>query len=72
MVLSESSNTPDPSHDKFQQVLKSFEQLSSAEDPIKLEFELIQQARSLKLPISSYRKMYRTWTSQQKGGQGNA
>lgn len=52
----------------YQKLLESFESLSSTEDRVKREFELVRSARSHKLPIASYRKMYRVWLFQQKGG----
>lgn len=52
----------------FQDVLASFEVLVEVEDPVRHEFELINAARSLQLPVSSYRKMYRAWIKQQEDG----
>lgn len=51
----------------FQDVLASFEALIEVEDPVRHEFELIQAARSHKIPLASYRKMYRAWQKQQEG-----
>ena len=52
----------------FQNVLVSFEALIEVSDPVRHEFELIQAARSHKLPVASYRKMYRAWIKQQEEG----
>lgn len=52
----------------FQDVLASFEALVEVEDPVRHEFELITLARSHKLPVSSYRKMYRAWIKQHEDG----
>lgn len=57
---SNSTNKP------FQDMLASFEALVKVEDPVRHEFELIRIARSLKIPIVSYRKMYRNWQKQQE------
>lgn len=54
-------------HNKpFQDLLASFEVLVEVEDPVRHEFELIRLARSHKIPVSSYRKMYRAWIKQQE------
>jgi len=50
----------------FQDVLASFETLVEVQDPVRHEFELIKAARSLKVSIASYRKMYRAWQQQQE------
>lgn len=50
----------------FQDVLTSFKALIEVEDPVRHEFELIRAARSLNLPINSYRKMYRAWKLQEE------
>lgn len=50
----------------FQDVLASFKTLVKVQDPVRHEFELINAARSLKVPIASYRKMYRAWKLQQE------
>lgn len=50
----------------FQDVLTSFKALNELEDPVRHEFELIRAARSLKIPLSSFRKMYRAWKQQQE------
>lgn len=52
----------------FQDVLTSFEALNELEDPVRHEFELIRAARSLLIPLSSFRRMYRSWKQQQEGG----
>jgi hypothetical protein len=52
----------------FQDVLASFEALVEVEDPVRHEFELIREARRLKLPVSSYRMMYHAWMKQQEDG----
>lgn len=68
-MVANQANSENNQPDQYQAVLASFEQLSSAEDPIRLEFQLIQAARSHKLPISSYRKMFGAWlTSQEEKG----
>ncbi len=51
-----------------QDVLASFEALIKVQDPVRHEFELINAARALQVPVSSYRKMYRAWTKQQEDG----
>lgn len=69
--LSESHCTHDETDNdrEYKRLLESFQELAQVSDPIKLEFELVTAARSHKLPISSYRKMFGSWlTSQQKGG----
>lgn len=50
----------------FEDVLASFEALTEVEDTVRHEFELIKAARSHKLPVASYRKMYRAWIKQQE------
>lgn len=50
----------------FQDVLASFEALIELQDPVRHEFDLINAARSHKIPVSSYRKMYRAWQKQQE------
>lgn len=56
-------------HNKpFQDVLASFEALVEVQEPVRHEFELINTARSLQLPVSSYREMYRAWMKQQEDG----
>lgn len=52
----------------FQDVIASFEALLEVQDPVRHEFELINAARSLQLPVSSYRKMYGAWKKQQEDG----
>lgn len=47
---------------KYQQVLWSFELLSEIEDECLREYELVKSARENKLPIGSFRKMYKSWT----------
>jgi len=39
----------------YQKLLLAFEALAEVADPIRAEFELIQQARSHKIPLSSFR-----------------
>lgn len=50
----------------FEDVIASFEALVEVQDPVRREFELINSARSLQLPASSYRKMYGAWMKQQE------
>lgn len=50
----------------FQDVLTSFEALVEVKDPVRHEFELITLARSHKIPIASYRRMYCAWIKQQE------
>lgn len=52
----------------FRNVIASFEALLEVQDPVRHEFELINAARSLQLPVSSYRKMYGAWKKQQEDG----
>lgn len=51
----------------YKKLLESFKVLAQVSDPIRQEFELVTAARSHKLPISSYRKMFRAWLTSQQG-----
>lgn len=66
LVSCEQLNQSDSTSEIFEDMLRSFSVLSEVEDPVKHEFDLIKIARSLKVPISSYRKMYRYWKLQQE------
>lgn len=58
---------PNSTNKQFQDILASFAMLNIVkEDPVRHEFDLITAARSLKIPIASYRKMYRAWQQQQE------
>lgn len=50
----------------YQRLLESFQELAQCSDQVRLEFELVQAARSHKLPISSYRKMFGSWLTSQE------
>jgi len=52
----------------YQKLLASFEQLHTVPDPVRAEFELIQLARSHKIPLSSFRKMLKAWLTQRETG----
>lgn len=53
--------------DDFKTLLNSFEQLEQETDPIRREFALLKLAKQQRIPLSSYRRMFKSWM--QRGGQ---
>lgn len=56
--------------EEFKNLLSSFKSLEQEKDLLRREFALLTLAKLQRIPIGSYRRMFKSWLSmQQEGGE---